>query len=454
MQCRKEHYVVYWLTTAFLLYSSTCLVCCQADPSDDEPVVECGDSVIGGDEECEDGNAEDWDGCNDCMISEFIVGGGVSECPDIATAQSGETLVVWLNSHHDGPNYAIHGQRLNSLGEKLGKRFAVVDGSADSWPDIGCPSLATRSDGSFFVAWTYFGNSNRGVLVRHFAADGTALGRAVRVDDGPPDWFVSPIRAKLAATGDSGLVVVWSQPTTDPDTPDFSVQGRMLDGEGNPAGDVLLIESVEGFDQIEPAVVMDDSGNFTVLWTDKGGEGGGDIKGRRFDSAGNPLDEVFTVNTTTAGPQAGSSISPMPDGGFIAVWEGDARIYGQVFDAAATPRGEEFRSDLDDGGYKYFPDVAPADDGSFIVAWIKHAEFSQVEARLYSPEGTPASPPMLTGLNGNACKLQGDSAATAVDADGNYWVAWSICPMHVSMGCETVIQRIDSAGEQRGVLPW
>lgn len=494
MQHRKHVFLGYWLTIVFLLSFSTCLVCCQESGScgngviekpeecdnqslggktceslgyhggnlgcrsdclydlSDCEVVNCGDLVITGDEECEDGNTEDWDGCNDCMISEFFVASsGWKSCPDIATSQSGDVLVAWKKAYPDGPDYAIHGQRLSSLGEKLGNEFVVED-SVDGWPVIGCPSLATRSDGSFFVAWAYAGEYKCGIFVRHFTADGTALGDAVRVDDGSECFLlIQQTRVEVAATGESGLVVVWSQQYPGPITPtDFSVSGRMLTGEGNPAGDVLLIEAVDGFDQIQPAVAMDNSGNFTVLWTSEVGEDDSDIKGRRFDSIGNPLGEVFTVNTTTEGPQARASISTTPGGGFVAVWEGDACIYGQIFDATGTPLGGEFRSDLAEGDRKYAPDVASVDNGDFIVAWTRYldASQSQIEFRLYSPERTPAFPPMPAGLNERA-----DGVATAVDEHGNYWVAWNIDEL-ISMHGDIAIQRINSVGERRGVLPW
>jgi len=73
----------------------------ETDPGvDDHSVPVCGDSVIEGDEECDDGNGTEWDGCNACRIVEFranVAWEGSQYGPDVAVTSGGDTVVAWVN---------------------------------------------------------------------------------------------------------------------------------------------------------------------------------------------------------------------------------------------------------------------------------------------------------------------------------------------------------------------
>lgn len=92
----------------------------------------------------------------------------------------------------------------------------------------------------------------------------------------------------------------------------------------------------------------------------------------------------FPVNTVTDGNQRGARITPLPDGGFVVVWQSDRNVAARRFDANTQPLGREFQVNSTTTDYEPAPSVAAAPDGSLLVAW--------------QSEMHPQSPPNETGI--------------------------------------------------------
>ncbi len=96
--------------------------------------------------------------------------------------------------------------------------------------------------------------------------------------------------------------------------------------------------------QNEPAIAIDDSGNFVVVWTSDGQDGSSKgVYARQFNADGTPAGGEFLVNSTTANEQRNASVAMDADGDFVVVWQSKAQdsadnwgIYGTRFDSAGN----------------------------------------------------------------------------------------------------------------------
>lgn len=251
--------------------------------------------------------------------------------------------------------------------------------------------VAADGAGNFVVVW---GNEPYGAFPstrgRRFDVNGTPFGTEFVLDD--------EILAPAIASDSAGnFVLVW----TDFDADGGGIVGRRFDAGGAPLTAEFPVNAYTTGDQFDPAIAMDSSGAFTVVWQGDGDQEApgfvqGGIFGRRFDAATSPLAGDFHVNTYTTGFQGDAAIAARPDGDFVVVWFGyrgplDTGVSGQRYDADGTAVAGEFVISDDE---RVYPDVAMADDGGFLVAWTfsGNALFPvEVEARAYDATGTPSN---------------------------------------------------------------
>jgi hypothetical protein len=197
--------------------------------------------------------------------------------PAIGSNAAGDFVVVW-RCHLLGPNaYTVYGQRYDSSGAAQGGEFAphgYTTGTQGLFP-----SVAVGVDGDFVVVW-----------------EGEA---------------------------DSGQLDVWA---------------RRYDAGGVAQGSPFRLNQYTTGEQRDPEVVMDDDGNFIVIWSALGQDGSGrGIFGRVFDGSGVPLGGEFAVNSYTTGDQQNPSVTAGPNNRFAVVWQsldqdGSGQgIFGQRF---------------------------------------------------------------------------------------------------------------------------
>jgi hypothetical protein len=83
--------------------------------------------------------------------------------------------------------------------------------------------------------------------------------------------------------------------------------------------------------------------------------------------------EFLVNNTTTLSFQRSAATAMDADGDFVVVWEspdGDAGgVYAQRFNAAGVAQGGEFLVNTFTTGWQSSPAVAMDADGDFVVAW-------------------------------------------------------------------------------------
>ena len=154
----------------------------------------------------------------------------------------------------------------------------------------------------------------------------------------------------LAVDHDGNYVVVWTRYGADnPDDPaGAGIYMRLYDHEDNPIGGEVQVNTYTEGDQRNPAVAMDADGDFIVVWESIDGGSGNfnadntyDIYARRFSAAGTAREfNEYRVNSELTGHQVNPAVAVDDSGNFAIVWA----TAGQDFSFYNDVKGQMFRA--------------------------------------------------------------------------------------------------------------
>ena len=243
----------------------------------------------------------------------------------------------------------------------------------------------------------------------------------------------------------------------------FLSRGIALAGQGvGEAGPEVWISGPSTFDVSGaddfPDVGVDESRRRIYVWTVH--DPTADIALRRFDAAGNALEDPRRINTTTALTQDRPRIAVAADGSFLVIWQSSEDDAGSnrrwVRSRAFKPNGqanggEQLVSNPSSGTAALIDiDVAAlrAPDGSnggWVVVWESFNtsgndnSSSNIQAQLVSAAGVPTGPPIQ--VNSTIAGSQRKPTVTEL-ANGDFFVVW----------VEPQVQgrRFSAAGASRG----
>ena len=330
-------------------------------------------------------------------------------------------------------------------GEALGKQFRVNKTTSD---DQSLSAIAIDDAGNFVVAWTDFSGadgSGYGVFARRYNAAGRALGGELLVNGETNSSQGFPAVAMDAA---GNFLVAWRSP----DGSGFGIFAQRFDASGVRQGPEFLVNSTTEGNQLSLAAAMDADGDFVVAWDsygDQDGDGSG-VFAQRFSASGVPQGGEFQVNSTTLGGQRYPAVAMDEDGDFAIVWQGDIAgatsmtIVAQRYDASGGQQGGEFRVTNFEPRLAIRPSISMARNGSFVVAYENGSE---VFTHRYDADGASRGEMQANGFTTGAQRF----ASVAMDADGDFTVAWSSREQFtVGYDYETVARRFNAAGEPQG----
>lgn len=134
------------------------------------------------------------------------------------------------------------------------------------------------------------------------------------------------------------------------------------------------------------------------------------------------------TSTITTGTRYGQRIARDAAGNYVVVWhapDGSANgIYARRYSAAGVPQGNEFRVNTVTASYQWDPDVAMDPNGNFVVAWQSYSQgggSDDIVAQRYSVLGAPVGDEFRVNQFTTGYQR---SAAVAVDAAGDFVIAW------------------------------
>jgi len=342
----------------------------------------------------------------------------------VAVDANGGFVIVWESFLQDGASYGVFGQRFNASGVAQGGEFRVNSYTTDKQQDA---AVASDANGNFVVVWrsdTQDGNIG-GVFGRRFDAAGAPLGGEFRVNTYTTGYQGGPA---VASEGNGNFVVVW---TSNLGASSFDVLGRRFDAAGIPQAAEFQVNSYTTGTQGFPAVVLDASGRFVVVWRSDGQDGSnGGVFGRRFDASGLAQGADFQVNSYTTAYQGMAAVASDASGNFVVAWRSDtedgssAGVFGQRFDVSGARLGSEFRVNSYTTGGQAQPSVASDSDGNFVVVWSSYLQDGSLDgvfAQRYNASGVPRG--IEFQVNSHTPDSQ-TTPAVASSPDGDFVVAW------------------------------
>jgi hypothetical protein len=252
------------------------------------------------------------------------------------TLNNGDFVVTWTSWNgniwsQDGSSYGIYGQRFDSAGATVGGAFQVNTFTDNHQSDS---STAALNDGGFVVTWTSEGQdgSNYGIYGQRYDSAGAAVGAEFQVNTFTANWQAE---SSTAALNDGGFVVTWTSVYQDGSGP--GIYGQRFDSAGATVGAEFKVNSFTWNSQFDSSTTALNDGGFVVTWTSE--DGGYDIYGQHYDSAGVAVGGEFKVNTFSTNSQTTPSATALNDGGFVVAWSSEGQdgsgigVYGQRFDS-------------------------------------------------------------------------------------------------------------------------
>jgi hypothetical protein len=289
------------------------------------------------------------------------------------------------------------------------------------------PAVATGVGGAYLVVWeSPQDGSGAGVFGQRYTGGGVPQGPEFLVNT-----FTAGNQSAPAAIMDisGNFMVVWSSELQDGSG--LGLFGQRYASSGTPAGTEFRVNTYTTGDQLGPAVAIDKSGIFLVLWTSDGQDGSGPgVFGQRYAGFGAPLGGEFRVNTVTAGAQGSPSVAASQSGAFVVVWQSDGQdgsglgVFGQRYVSSGLPSGSEFRVNSFTTGGQLAPSVA-AGSSTFVVAWQSQGQDGSgygVFGQRFVLTGAPVGPEFLANTF-----VAGDQSESSIvgDITGDFAVVWS-----------------------------
>ena len=352
------------------------------------------------------------------------------------------------------------------------------------------PAVAIDANGFFSIAWQVdnSGSTDKDVFVRFFTPGGNAAAPSYRAnttiegDQENPSIAAGNTKApdNTNKNFSSDVVVVWQAKNQGNAGNGIFAQRFQLtsfvnqtSGQANsstasnaaifsPINAEFRVSGSERGNQENPAVAMNESGNFVVVWAGRGqdndslirqDDSGFGVFAQRYNANGTPLapgvsfnpaqgdpDSVDVnpvvpraalVNTTTKRDQKNPAVAIDGSGNFVVAWQGRGSngdgedIYAQLFDRLGNPRGLEFRVNANADNDQVNPAVAMDAKGNFVITWEDDEQDDDgtgIAARRYSASGNPKG--NVFRVNS---KTSGDqrTPSIGIDSQGDFTIAWS-----------------------------
>ena len=180
-------------------------------------------------------------------------------------------------------------------------------------------------------------------------------------------------------------------------------------------------------DQKTPAVAVDGTGAFLVVWTDAGlDQNGNGVFGKRYTRQAVPIGAFnleFQLNTHTTGSQYGPAAAAIGTGTYVVAWtsadqDGSGNgVYAQMWGPSGAI-GSEFRVNTGTFSHQAYPAVAADGSGNFVIAW---RDAGDIRAQRYSSAGAMQGADFMVNTHATGFEVQ---PAVARSSAGDFVIAW------------------------------
>lgn len=333
----------------------------------------------------------------DIQVNQFTTGG--QTVPSVAMDNDGDFVVAWQSASQGGTGAEVWARRFGSNGTPAGDEFHVNTTTTGAQAR---PSVGMDHSGNFVIIWQGINpiNMQYDIYAQRYSAAGATQGTEFIANT---FTIGTQTNSAVAMDADGDFVVTWQ--SFNQDTSSNAVIAQRFDAAGAPQGVEFIVNNHTTNSQANPAVGMDDAGNFTIVWESNLQDGSGyGIYARRYTAAGVSIAPgEFKVNTRSEDQQRLPALAVDNDGDFIVTWAsrlqpppGDDSAYGiyaQQYTEAGEPDGEEFLVNTFTTGSQFNPSVAIANTEAFVITWQSDAQdgsgFGVFAQRYASPLAAP-----------------------------------------------------------------
>jgi hypothetical protein len=184
---------------------------------------------------------------------------------------AGNFVAAWQSDGQDGDGNGIYARRFEADGDPIGGEFRTTGATVGNQQ---IPDVAMSASGEFVVVWQSPDTAGYGVFGQRYAANGAPAGGEFRVNLGT---VAQQVNSAVGMAADGTFVVVFK------DGYHGGIFARAFDGDGGWYSGDFRVNSIDVNDQDDPAIAVEDDGDFVVSWEADGLDGGGfGIRARRF----------------------------------------------------------------------------------------------------------------------------------------------------------------------------
>lgn len=265
--------------------------------------------------------------------------------PEVALGSQGGFL-VWEDNITSPSGLGVSALRLDSSFSGSLSSFKVNSANIG---DAERPRVALLKDGGATFVWQGGRFGYQHIYARFLSSSNTWLTGDIQVN-GPTNHF--QINPAVATLNNGNAVVVWSSFNQYNSTSMQDVYGQVFSPNGQKIGGEFLVNGFVNYNQRTPAIAALSTGGFVVAWVSEQQRTVGqvpsqldlasqlvlpsvDIYARLYNSAGQPLNNEFLVNTSS-NVCANPTLAAGTDGGFIVGWgEKDTQVPSNSWDVFA-----------------------------------------------------------------------------------------------------------------------
>jgi len=243
--------------------------------------------------------------------------------PAVSIDGKGGSWFAWESDSQDGSGSGIVARRFMPGFTDATAEIAVNETRLNSQY---APAIAASDSGHAAVVWVspvaiQTDNGHTSVSVIHarvFQPDGSAS--SVEITLGNADGSCTNGMPTIAALPNEQFVAIWAETNLQDDS--IQVLAQHFNRAGSTLGDVIIINPEDGNNHVEPAIDIDQKGQWVVTWM-ASQENGYAVFGRRFSQNGIPLDKEFVVATPDLGWKSGAAVAVAPDGRFMITYNNE-----------------------------------------------------------------------------------------------------------------------------------
>jgi hypothetical protein len=379
------------------------------------------------------------------LVNTYTTGDQLS--PAVALDADGDFVVAWASIGQDGSSSGIYARRFDNRGIPQGGEFRA---NTYTTGDQSSPAVALDADGDFIIAWASDGQdgSRSGIYAQRFDNSGIPQGVEFRANTYTSNGQDLP-SVDMDADGD--FVIAW-QSENQEDEGYLNIYAQRFNNSGVPQGGEFRANSF-ALATFDPAVAMDADGDFAITWASYSQDGSEDgVFGQAFRRDGAPVLGEFRANTETANNQRRPAVDMDADGDLVIAWQSlyqdgsDWGIYAQRMDLGSL----DYPINTYTTSYQLYPAVAMDDAGNFVAAWISdgqdEANFG-VYAQRFDQNGVPLGGEFRVNTYTSSDQSQ---PVVAMDADGDFVIAWQSNGQDENYGYGIYAQRYDHNGVSVG----